>query len=234
MNSQLINFKFFVESDSSPFIVFDNNSKIEYLNGAAEVLMGYVAKRELYDLTLAYAPKDFGYKTTRLELQYDLFSFYALTVAYENEEFISLRLYHKPRLKSNINQELEKFPLTDINILLEANITLFKLKNNNTLNLLVDQDLPECRIDQNRFSKLLRKVLNAFRSSDHIDISLKLLIGEYVIIKDQKEQLIQLRIRANGRYADEDSEVNSLAQQINISSIMKEYSILLQIPFIKQ
>lgn len=233
MNSQSVNFKFFVDNDNSPFILFENNKKIAYLNNTAEVLMGYVSKAELYDLTIAYAPKDFGSKTTRLELQYDLFAFYALTVAYEDEQFIALRLYHKPRLESATLDELDKLPLTDINILLEANITLFTLKNSNTLNLIVDQDLPMSRIDQNNFSKLLRKVLNAFRSSDNIEISLKLLIGEYLIIHNKREQLLQLSIRANGRYNNDDLEIKSLAQQINISSIMKEYSILLHIPYIQ-
>jgi len=233
MNSQSINFKFFVDSDSSPFILFDSNKKIAYLNDTAEILMGYVSKTELYNLTIAYAPKDFGSKTTRLELQYDLFAFYALTVAYEDEQWISLRLYHKPRLQSTALDALDKLPLTDINILLEANITLFKLQNSNNLNLLVDQDLPMSRLDQNNFSKLLRKVLHAFRSSDNIDISLKLLIGEYLIIHNKREQILQLSIRANGRYNDDDLEIKSLAQQINITSVMKEYSILLQIPYIK-
>ena len=233
MNSISIDFKFFIESDSTPFILFDNLGKIVYLNNSAEILLGYVSRQELYDITLSYAPKDFGSKTTRLELEYDSFSFYALSVAYKDEEHIALRLYHKLKLNSNKNIELDKYPMTDINILLEANITLFKLTNNNPLKLLVDQDLPECRIDQNEFSKLLRKVLNSYRSSNSIDISLKLLIGEYVIIQNKKEHLLELTIKANGRYTDSDSEIKSISEQINISANLQEHTIKLQIPFVQ-
>jgi len=233
MNSISIDFKFFIESDSTPFILFDNLGKIVYLNNSAEILLGYVSRQELYDITLSYAPKDFGSKTTRLELQYDSFSFYAVSVAYENEEHIALRLYHKPKLNSNQNIELDKYPMTDINILLEANITLFKLTNKNPLKLLVDQDLPECRIEQNKFSKLLRKVLNSYRSSDSIDISLKLLVGEYVIIQNRKEHIVELSISANGRYTDSDMDIKSISNEINISTNLKEHTIKLQIPFVQ-
>lgn len=232
MNTVSIDFQNFVEWDNSPFILFDNNGKILYLNNAAEILFGYVAKKELYDIAVSYAPQSFGYKTTSLELSYDSFFFHAITVGYKNEEQISLRLYNAPRFKARQKLETNKFISTDINILLEANIALFKTKNNNPLKLLADHDLPSFKIDQNNFSKLLRKVLNAFRASDSIDISLKLLIGQHVIIEDQKKAIIQLQVQANGRYLDEDDEIQVLATQSQIKPLLKEHAITLEIPFI--
>jgi len=227
-----INFESFIEWDNSPFILFNNQGKIIYLNNAAEILFGYVSKKELYDIALSYAPQSFGYKTTTLSLSYDSFMFYAITVGYENEDQLSLRLYNTPRLKPARKLETDKLIVTDINILLEANIALFKTKNTNKLRLLADQDLPPFKIDQNNFSKLLRKTLDAFRSSDSIDISLKLLIGQHVIIENQKEAIVQLSIEANGRYADADEEVRTLASQSQIKCITKEHSIKLEIPLI--
>ena len=227
-----INFEAFVEWDNSPFILFNNSGKILYLNNAAEILFGYVSKKELYDITVSYAPQSFGYKTTSLTLNYDSFMFHAITIGYESEEQISIRLYNTPRAKPTRKLETDKFIMTDINILLEANIALFKTKNSNPLKLLTDQDLPPFKLDQNNFSKLLRKVLNAFRSSDSIDISLKLLIGQHVIIEDKKESLIQLSIEANGRYNDTDEEVRLLAAESQIKSLLKEHSIKLEIPLI--
>ncbi|MBA1420401.1 MAG: hypothetical protein FAF03_05965 [Epsilonproteobacteria bacterium] len=227
-----INFEAFVEWDNSPFILFNNSGKILYLNNAAEILFGYVSKKELYDIAISYAPQSFGYKTTSLTLNYDSFIFHAITIGYENEEQISIRLYNTPRVKPTRKLETDKFIMTDINILLEANIALFKTKNPNPLKLLTDQDLPPFKLDQNNFSKLLRKVLNAFRSSDSIDISLKLLIGQHVIIEDKKEPLIQLSIEANGRYNDTDEEIRLLAAESQIKSLLKEHSIKLEIPLI--
>jgi hypothetical protein len=227
-----INFESFVEWDNSPFILFNNRGKILYLNNAAEILFGYVSKKELYDIALSYAPQNFGYKTTSLSLNYDSFMFYAITVGYENEEELSLRLYNAPRIKPAKKLEKDKLITTDINILLEANIALFKTKNTNRLTLLTDQDLPPFKLDQNNFSKLLRKTLDAFRASDSIDITLKLLIGQHVIIEDKKESIIRLSIYANGRYTDADEEIRSLAIQSQIKCITREYGIDLEIPLI--
>ena len=228
-----INFEPFVEWDNSPFILFSPEGRIIYLNNAAEILFGYVSKKELYDIALSYAPLTFGYKTTSLSLAYDSFLFYAITVGYENEEELSLRLYNAPRIKTTQTIEKDKLILTDINILLEANIALFKTKNSNKLKLFADQDLPTFKIDQNNFSKLLRKTLNAFRASDSIDISLKLLIGQHVIIEDKKKALVQLAGVANGRYGDEDEDIQTLATKSHIKCMMNEHSIKLEIPLIR-
>ena len=233
MNTISIDFQAFVEWDNSPFILFNAEGKILYLNNVAEILFGYVSKQELYDIALAYAPQSFGYKTTTLSLNYDSFNFYAITVGYENEDQISIRFYNAPRAKPSSPLETDKLMMTDINILLEANIALFKTKNTNPLNLLADQDLPPFKIDQNRFSKLLRKTLDAFRASDSISITLKLLIGEHVVIADKKEAIVQLSIAANGRYHDADNEIKSLASQSHISCLLKEHTIKLEIPLIQ-
>lgn len=228
-----INFESFVEWDNSPFILFNNQGRITYLNNAAEILFGYVSKKELYDITLSYAPASFGYKTTTLSLNYDCFMFYAITIGYEDEDEISLRLYNTPRIKPKHKLETDKLITTDINILLEANIALFKTKNTNPLKLLTDQDLPAFKIDQNNFSKLLRKTLDAFRASDSIDISLKYHIGQQVIIEEQKVAIAQLSILANGRYSNADDEIRNLAAESQIKCLLKENSINLEIPLIQ-
>jgi len=233
MNTISIDFRPFVEWDNSPFILFNAEGKIVYLNNSAEILFGYVTKEELYDITLAYAPQTFGYKTTTLSLNYDAFNFYAITVGYENEDQISIRFYNAPRAKPPFPLETDNLMMTDINILLEANIALFKTKNNNPLQLLTDQDLPPFRIDQNKFSKLLRKTLDTFRASDSISITLKLLIGEHVVIAGKKEAIVQLSVAANSRYNDADTEIKSLASQSHISCQLKEHTIKLEIPLIK-
>ena len=233
MSTTSIDFKSFIEWDNNPFILFNDQGKILYLNNAAEILFGYVTKKELYDIALSYAPHTFGYKSTSLSLNYDTYNFHAITVGYENEEQISLRLYNTPRIKPARKIEKDKLITTDINILLEANIALFRTKNSNPLKLLTDQDLPAFKIDQNNFSKLLRKTLNAFRASDSIDISLTLLFGQHVMIENQRVSIAQLSILANGRYTDTDEEICTHAEVSQIKCILKEHSIKLEIPLIQ-
>ncbi len=228
-----INFESFVEWDNSPFILFSNQGKILYLNNVAEILFAYVSKKELYDIAVSYAPQNFGYKTTMISLSYNSFMFYAVSIGYENENEISLRLYNTPRIKAKYKIETNKLIVSDINILLEANIALFRSKNTNPLKLLTDQDLPTFKIDQNNFSKLLRKTLNAFRASDSINISLKLLIGQQVIIEEKKVSIVQFSIDANGRYSNEDEEMQNLASENQIKCLLKENAINLEIPLIQ-
>jgi hypothetical protein len=234
MNTLSIDFKQFVACDNSPFILFSAEGKILYLNNAAEILMGYVDRKELFDIVLSHAPKEYGYKTTSIPLQYDAMLFYAITVGYQDDEHICIRLYHQPRLNRPRTLTSDSYVMTDINTLLEANITLFQMTNHNDLSLLVDQDIPPFKIDQNHFSKLLRKTLHAFRVSEEIHMTLKFLIGEYIIINEKKESLIQLTIEANSRYPDQDSDIEKLANAHHITSAFKEHSITLQIPFIQQ
>ena len=233
MNTISIDFQPFIEWDNNPFILFSYQGKILYLNNSAEILFGYVSKKELYDIAVSYAPQTFGYKTTSLSLNYDSFSFHAVSIGYENEEQISLRLYNTPRIKPRRKLEKDKLIMTDINILLEANIALFRIKNTNPLTLLTDQDLPPFKIDQNSFSKILRKIFDTFRASDSIDISLKLLFGQHVIIDDKKESIIELAIKANGRYVESDDEILTLASQNHIRCFLKEHSIKLEIPLLQ-
>jgi len=232
MNTISINFESFVERDNNPFILFNNQGKIIYLNNSAEILFGYVSKQELYNITLSYAPKTFGYKTTLINLNYNSYIFHSITIGYENEEQISIRLYNTPRINPIQKKDKTKLIKTDINLLLEANIALFQTKNKNPIKLLTDQDLPQFKIDQNSFSKLLRKVLNSFRSSDSMDIYLKLLIGQYIIIEDKKIYIVELGVSANGRYCDEDEEIRRLSIDNQIKSIISEYYIKLEIPLI--
>lgn len=226
------NFESFVEWDNSPFILFDNQGKIAYLNHSAEILFGHVSRKELYDIAVAYAPKNFGYKTTTLSLAYESFIFYAITVGYECELYISLRLYNSPKIKPVHTLEKQKLITTDINILLAANMALFQSKNSNQLTLLVDQDLPSFKLDQNHFSKLLRKIFHAFRASDSIHISLKLLIGQHVIIEQHKVPILQFSIVANGRYHDTDTALSTLTAKSHIKILFQEKSIKLEIPLI--
>jgi hypothetical protein len=66
-----------------------------------------------------------------------------------------------------------------------------------------------------------------------MSITLKLLIGEHVIIANKKESIVQLSIAANGRYHDTDNEIKSLANQSHISCLLKEHTIKLEIPLIQ-
>jgi hypothetical protein len=232
MNTLSIDFQPFVEWDNSPFILFDERKKIVYLNSAAEILLGYVSRSELSNLALSYAPQTFGYKTTMIDLKYDAFNFYAITVGYEDDIHISIRFYHAPRIKSSAPIDTDRLIMTDINMLLEAGIALFRTKNSNPLQLLTDQEIPSFKIDQNSFSKLLRKLFDTFIDADFVHVTLKLLIGEHMIIAGKKESVVQLSIEANERCSTSDSVLEQIADQSHVSLMLHRESVKVDIPLI--
>ncbi len=233
MNTESIDFQFILENDGSPIIVFDHQGRILWLNNAAEILLGYVESRNLFEIALAHAPKDYGSKTTLMDLRYRQLLFYAVSVSYNSDDWVALRLYYRPRAGEKRHLEAERLIPTDINNLLEAAITLFKMQYKQKLSLLTDQDLPPLRIDQNNFSKLLRKALESFRRSSQIEVSLKMTIGEFIIIDDKRYPMLRLKIKANGRYCDEDGILRDLAEKLQIVPLLEERSITLDIPFIQ-
>lgn len=230
MNLELIDYRIFIENDTNPFILFDANGHIIYLNGAAEMLLCHVQTNILYDIALTYAPKAFGHKSTLHNLEFDNFKFYSIMVGYECDEQIYLRLYNRPLVNSKIDINIDSLVLSDINTLLEANLTMFQMQSNATISLFADQELPPFKLDQNNFSKILRKILVSFVNVKEIDIKLKLLFGEYIMIENKKYQIIELILKALNRNSDNDNELVELLNNTYISSIIKDDLIKLQIP----
>ncbi|MBN2767559.1 MAG: hypothetical protein JXQ68_00495 [Campylobacterales bacterium] len=234
MSLESIDLNFLIEADINPLIIFSPNGHIIHLNSTAEILLGYTSSKELFEIAMQYAPQTYGHKTTTMDLKYNLFLFYGITIGYENDEYIYLRLYHKPRLgstKETINCNTTE---TDINTLIEANIALFQIESDANIALLTDQGLPQIKIDQNRFSKLLSKSLKNFKDCENIDISLKLIIGEYIIIKEKKYQILALEIKSKQRDTTHDTELTSLTEDSFITISLNENDISLEIPFIAQ
>ncbi len=232
MNSISTSFRFLVENDSNPLILFDSQGKIVYLNKSAELFIGSVSQKELYELAIMHAPKTFGAKITHMDLVFKVFKFYAINILYENEDEIAMHLYVKSNLKQR-NIVLDGYTATDINILLEANIELFRTQYDGKLRLFTDFDLPEIEMNQNNFSILLRKIFEHCRVAKSIEIELKLKIGEVMVVGKKRYPILTLMIKAEGRSSEGDVEIEKLANKNYINSFLSKKCFLLEIPYIK-
>jgi len=232
MNTVSTNFRFLVENDNNPLISFDSHGKIIYLNKSAELFISSAPQKELYELTLMHATKNFGSKLTHIDLVFKLYKFYAINVLYENEDEIAIHLYIKSNLKQQ-NIVLDGYTSTDINILLEANIELFRTQYNGNLRLFTDFDLPEIEMNQNNFSILLRKIFDQCREAKSIEIELKIKIGEVMIIGKKRYPILIFMIKTDSRSFDGDIEIEKLANKNYINSFLSKKSYVLEIPYIK-
>lgn len=229
---ELIDFKFFIENDSNPFILFSNSGKIKYLNNSAELLMGACQPKELFEIALAYAPKSFGYHKTVIELSFGSFEFYGINILYENEEVLGMHLYNKPMAKIDDTSLLNGYTLTNINVLLQANIELFNIKYKGDIKLLTDYEIPQMQIHQNNFSLLLRNLFSQFENIEKLEITLKIKLGERIVVKERRYSIIVLQLKSNNRNNEQDKELELLALQNHINIHFKKNDALLEIPAI--
>lgn len=233
MNTESINFKCIVEADSNPVIVFDSEGHILYLNSSAEILLGYTDRVELFSITTQYAPIDYGSKTVPINLHYSHLAFYAINVCYESEEWIALRLLYRPRNSENRKLDRNSFILTDINLILEATLSMFRSEYNGKLILMTDRDMPPFKLHQNNISKLLRKTLDSFKECKQIDIALMMGIGESIIVEGERFQVVRIRFSSDCRDKSSDMSIEALCSDMNIVPIFDDNRIILDIPFIK-
>jgi len=227
-----IDFKFFIENDSNPFVLFSSAGKLKYLNTSAEILMGSCNPKELFKIALSYAPQSFGYNKTVLDLSFGSFEFYGINVLYENEDIIGMHLYNKPMAKVDDSSLLEGYTLTNLNLLLQANIELFDINYTGKIKLLTDYDIPELQIHQNNFSMLLRHIFSQFLENENLEIIMKIKLGERVVVKDIRYSIIILQVKSTLRDKEQDKEIELLALKNHINIHFKESTTILEIPAI--
>ena len=227
-----INFKFFLENDSNPFILFTNQGKIKYLNTSAELLMGSCQPKDIFKIALTHAPQTFGSQKTALNLSFNSFEFYGINVLYDNEEYIGIHLYNKPMATIDDNSLLDGYSATDINVLLQANIELFNITYQGEIKLLTDYDIPQFQIHQNDFSLLLRNIFTQFEESKTLEILIKIKLGERVVVKNERYSIIIIQLKGSKREASIDREIELLAHKNHINIHFKTEEIILEIPAI--
>jgi len=232
MNTILTDFKFLLDNNNSPFLIFSHSGKVRYFNRSAELLAGVDISQKLFKLAVTYAPQSFGSRTVHLDLTYGTDNFYAITVLYENEEEICIYLYRKPRAMISTDLTLEGYTKTDINILLEANIELFKMKYNKKMTLLTDYSLPELQMQQNSFSFLLRSILEKCYDANEVDIILKIKIGETIVLGKKKYPILMLMVKADKKAERSNEEIEKLALQNHITAYFQKDFVILEIPCI--
>ncbi len=227
-----LDFEFLVNMDNNPLIVFNPNGKIIYLNNSAEILMGYVSSSEIYNLALNNAPKEYGVKNSKMELVYDHLNFYSISVGYKSDEWIAIKLYFRPLSKKYANGDTKQHILTDINKMLSVAIYQFTIDKDIDIQLFADGDLPHTMLNQNEFLKLLRITLSTFSNCKSLHISLKLGIGEHLIINNNSYKIAILKFKSSTRERKEDKEIDELANRLCIVPNIQAKSISFDIPLI--
>jgi hypothetical protein len=223
-------FSGWIESDYNPFILFSTSGSLIYSNNSAELLLSYVSLKIFHDLALSYAPMDFGYKTTFMNLEYDKFSYYGITVGYEDEENIGIKLYKNPKVHAESNEDISEYEESNIYVLVDLALAMASISSDMNIKKEFDPTIPEFKLPQNEFIKLLRKVFESFNEVTEITTTLKLKAGEYLILDAKKYQIIELSVSAKSRNTNNDMQIETITNNIKISARLKAKKIELDIP----
>ena len=168
-------------------------------------MLNRIKQKELFDLALTYAPKTFGALTSYIDLTIKNYTFYAITISYENEDEIHMKLYKSAMVKKESKLNIKNINTTNIFTLVDLAISTSKIKNNINFTKNYDPSIPEFKLDASSFIKTLNSVFEVFKNKNNVACSILLKIGEYIKIDNIKYSLISVEIVAN-----EESDFSSL------------------------
>ena len=222
-------FEEWVELDLNPILSFSSSAKIIYSNSEAQFLLNRIKQKELFDLALTYAPKTFGALTSYIDLNIKNYTFYAITVTYENEDEIHMKLYKSAMVKKESKLNIKNINTTNIFTLVDLAISTSKIKNDINFTKNYDPSIPEFKLDASSFIKTLNNVFDAFKDKENVTCSILLKIGEYIKIDNKKYSLISVEISSN-----EKSDFSSITTKENSSFILTtdETKINIDLPLI--
>ncbi len=218
-----------IEYDFNPFILFDANGKILSVNSEAQFLLGAATGSELFELAKAYANITFGFKTTFVDLEFGRYKFFGLTVGYEDEDQIGIKLYQTPSFK--LNAKKPEGELTNIFTLIDLCISTNSISSDIKYTKEYDPTIPDIIINSNKFIKVLNKIYTCFSENEHINTKVFYRIGEHIIFEDKKYSIFSISIRGENLNEDKATELKALAKINNFYVDIKK-DITLNIPMI--
>ena len=202
-----------IEHDYNPFILFSSNGKILSLNSEAQFLLGVAQTSELFELASAYANVTFGFKTSFLELEFGRYKFFGLTVGYEDDEKIGIKLYQAPSFK--INKLKPTGELTNIYTLVDLCISTNSISTNVEFTKDFDPTIPEIIINSNNFIKLLNKAYGCFLDNEKINTKIFFRVGEHIKFEEKKYSLFSIEVKSTNRDSNKINELKLFAENSN-------------------
>lgn len=183
-----------LEYDYNPFILFSSSGKIISLNTEAQFLLGSVSKNEIFELATIYANITFGFKTTFIELNFGRYNFFGLTVGYENEEEIGIKLYQSPSFKLNKPKPVGE--LTNIFTLIDLCISTNSINSDIIYTKELDPTIPDIIINVNNIIKVLNKSYLCCSNNETICTKVYFRVGEHINFEDKKYSIFSIEISA--------------------------------------
>ncbi len=219
-----------IEYDYNPYILFNSNAKIVSLNSEAQFLLGSTTGHELFELAKTYASINFGFKTTFIELEYGRYKFFGLTVGYEDEEQIGIKLYQVPSYKLNTTKPNGE--LTNIFTIIDLCIATNSINSNILFKKDFDPTIPDVIVNSNHLIKLLNKIYEYFKANNTIVTRVFFRIGEHIKFENKKYSIFSISVKAEHFDENRTDELKILAKNSNIYIDISDQQVTVNLPMI--
>lgn len=183
-----------LEYDYNPFILFSSSGKILSLNSEAQFLLGATTPNTLFEIAQTYASVSFGFKTTFVELEYGRYKFFGLTVGYEDEEQIGIKLYQAPSFK--LNTKKPDGELVNIFVITDLCISSNAINSKAEFTKSYDPTIPDIILNSNRLIKVLNRMYDCVGDNDLVDTQVFYRIGEHIKFEGKKYGIFAISISA--------------------------------------
>ena len=220
-----------IEFDYNPFVLFNAKGKIISLNSEAQFLLGSANQKEIFALAQAYASVNFGFKTTFVDLEFGRYQFFGLTVGYEDEEQLGIKLYQTPSFK--LSQPKPDGQLTNIYTIIDLCIATNSMTSDTKYTKEYDPTIPEIIINSHKLIKVLNKAYACLEQNNEIVTKVFYRVGEHIKFEEKKYSIFSISLE--GAYLDEKAskELQALAENNNFYIDVKN-SLTLNIPMITE
>lgn len=219
-----------IEYDYNPFILFNAEAKVLSLNAEAQYLLGNITPNTIFELAMNYASPSFGFKTTFLDLEYGRFKFFGITVGYEDEDQIGIRLYQTPGFKFNKPEILGE--LVNIYTLVDLCISTNSISSSSEFIKDLDPSIPDVRLDTDKFIKLLNKIYKSILSAESITTRLYFRVGEYIKYENKKYSLFSIEISGGTVDQSRRSEIEMQLEAMSLFGEVETSKVTINIPLI--
>ncbi|MCK9337461.1 MAG: hypothetical protein M0P43_06495 [Arcobacteraceae bacterium] len=224
-------FESWIDSDLNPFISFYSSGKIKYTNNEAQFFLNRVSSKEIFDIAMQYAPATYGFSTSYINLTFQNYQFYAVTIGYEDDETIGIKLYKSNAVKKESVVKTGG-EISNIFTLIELSISTNKIKSNASFIKNYDPSIPELRLAINDFLKLLNATYDIFSSSTQILTSVRLKVGEFLKINNEKYSLIAVEIKGDKLEQNGFDIVENFALKYGFAHSFTDNSVEFNLPLI--
>ena len=194
--------------------------------------LNIISPKEVYALALKHASASYGFNTSYVNLRLKNYIFYAISVSYENDDEITIKLYKSTMVKKENKLSTKTGEIANIFTIVDLSISTQKTKSNINYMKNYDPSIPEFKMMVSDFLKLLNKTYESFENAKVISTSVKLKICEYIRIEGKKYSLITVEINSDGHLNE---EYYNIEESFNNSSLIitaEEQKVQVDLPLI--